>query len=54
MRQGRVADPEYNDESVEGVRKLLEHIKTDTNVDATTIGTVGEKGWDGFLYAVRL
>ncbi|KAI0807103.1 S-adenosyl-L-methionine-dependent methyltransferase [Fomes fomentarius] len=54
VRQGRVADPEYNDESVEGVRKLLEHIKTDTNVDATTIGTVGEKGWDGFLYAVRL
>ena len=49
-----MADPEQDDESVVGVRKLLEHLKTDTNVDATTIGTVGEKGYDGFLYAIRL
>ncbi|KAI0709111.1 O-methyltransferase family 3 protein [Earliella scabrosa] len=54
VRQGRVADPEQDDENVVGVRKLLEHLKTDTNVDATTIGTVGEKGYDGLLYAIRL
>ncbi|RDX56860.1 O-methyltransferase family 3 protein [Lentinus brumalis] len=55
VRQGRVADPDVNDDNnIIGVRKLLEHLKTDKNVDATTIATVGEKGYDGFLYAVRL
>ncbi|OBZ75310.1 O-methyltransferase MdmC [Grifola frondosa] len=54
VRDGRVAIPTESDDNVEGVRRLLEHLKTDKEVDATTIGTVGEKGYDGFLYAVRL
>ncbi|KAI0721695.1 S-adenosyl-L-methionine-dependent methyltransferase [Cerioporus squamosus] len=54
VRQGRVADPDANDDNVVGVRKMLEHLKTDKNVDATTIATVGEKGYDGFMYAIRL
>ena len=54
MRSGRVADPAQNDPASIGVRKMLEHLKTDKNVDATTIATVGEKGWDGFCYAIRL
>ncbi|RPD66054.1 S-adenosyl-L-methionine-dependent methyltransferase [Lentinus tigrinus ALCF2SS1-7] len=54
VRQGRVADPEANEEDIVGVRKLLEHLKTDEDVDATTIATVGEKGYDGFLYGIRL
>lgn len=53
VRYGRVADPAYSDANVEGVRKLLEAIKDDKDVDATTIGTVGDKGYDGFIYAIR-
>ncbi|EGO02321.1 hypothetical protein SERLA73DRAFT_178203 [Serpula lacrymans var. lacrymans S7.3] len=54
VRNGKVADPTYSDEPVEGIRKLLKNLKGDTSVDATTIGTVGEKGYDGFLYAINL
>ncbi|KAF9820219.1 hypothetical protein IEO21_01652 [Rhodonia placenta] len=54
VRHGRVADPAQNDASSIGTRKLLEHLKTDKDVDATTISTVGEKGWDGFTYIIRL
>ncbi|CAF2476333.1 unnamed protein product [Rotaria sp. Silwood2] len=53
VRNGRVADLEQNDPSIEGVRKLLEYIQKDPTVEATTLGTVGEKGYDGFLYAVN-
>ncbi|KAH8099470.1 O-methyltransferase family 3 protein [Cristinia sonorae] len=52
VRRGRVADPEVKDESSEGVRKLLRHLKDDRDVDATTIAWVGEKSYDGFLYAL--
>jgi hypothetical protein len=31
----------------------LRYIKDDGEVEATTIHTVGEKGYDGFLYAIR-
>ncbi|KAG6816085.1 hypothetical protein H0H87_008747 [Tephrocybe sp. NHM501043] len=53
VRQGKVADPSYVDDNVLGVRRLLQVIKNDNEVDATTIATVGEKGYDGFLYAIR-
>ncbi|KAF9556839.1 O-methyltransferase family 3 protein [Agrocybe pediades] len=53
VRYGRVADPTQSDANVEGVRNLLKAIKDDTEVEATTIGTVGEKGYDGFIYAIR-
>jgi len=53
VREGDVAKPIKTD-ILEGARALLEHIKTDKEVDATTIGTAGEKGYDGFLYALRL
>ncbi|OSD01592.1 O-methyltransferase family 3 protein [Trametes coccinea BRFM310] len=54
VRNGTVANPDIDDENVRGVRKLLEHIKNDKEVDATTIGTVSEKGYDGFLYSLYL
>jgi len=54
VRYGRVSDTSYSDEAVEGVRRLIDHIKDDPEVDATTLSTVGEKGYDGFLYALRL
>lgn len=53
VRNARVANPELTDASIEGVRELLRAIKVDTEVEATTIATVGDKGYDGFLYAVR-
>jgi len=54
VRNGRVAKPELDDEGLTGVRDLLEYLRTDTEVDATTIATVGEKAYDGFLYAIKL
>ncbi|KIJ98657.1 hypothetical protein K443DRAFT_103603 [Laccaria amethystina LaAM-08-1] len=53
VRYARVADPRYTDEMSEGVRDLLRALKDDKDVEATTIGTAGEKGYDGFLYALR-
>ncbi|PVG02812.1 S-adenosyl-L-methionine-dependent methyltransferase [Serendipita vermifera] len=54
VRRGRVADPNViNDASVEGVRDLLRYLKTNTSVEATTLATVGTKGYDGFLVAVK-
>ncbi|KAF9039636.1 S-adenosyl-L-methionine-dependent methyltransferase [Hymenopellis radicata] len=37
----------------EGVRRLVKAIQNDEEVEATVIGTVGNKGYDGFLYAIR-
>lgn len=54
VRNGAVADPDVNDDGVLGVRKLLDIVKDDAEVDATTITTLGDRGYDGFLYAVRL
>jgi len=51
---GRVSDPEDKAAMLEGVRRLLEPIKADPEVSATTISTVGEKGYDGFAYMVKL
>ncbi|KAF9556840.1 O-methyltransferase family 3 protein [Agrocybe pediades] len=53
VRYGRVSDPNYKDSTIEGVRELLGALKDDKDVDATTIATVGVRGLDGFIYAVR-
>ncbi|KAF9016707.1 O-methyltransferase family 3 protein, partial [Hymenopellis radicata] len=53
VRNGKVSDLEYDDPSSEGVRRLVNAIQNDAEVDATVIGTVGDKGYDGFLYAIR-
>ncbi|KAJ7784938.1 O-methyltransferase [Mycena maculata] len=52
-RSGRVCDESDKNPSAEGVRALLRHIKDDPEVEATTIHTVGEKGFDGFTFAYR-
>jgi len=54
VRYGRVSDPDYSDPNVEGVRTLLNYISSDPEVEATTIATVDSKGYDGFLYALKL
>ncbi|KAF8610507.1 O-methyltransferase family 3 protein [Ceratobasidium sp. AG-I] len=55
VRNARVADESIKDEDaadVRGVRELLRHVKQDSTVEATTIATVGDKGYDGFMYAI--
>ncbi|KAG6329720.1 hypothetical protein ID866_9371 [Astraeus odoratus] len=54
VRDGRVADQSYTNPHLEGIRTLLTMLKNDEEVDATNIATVGEKDYDGFLYAVKL
>lgn len=51
VRKGRVADLSMDDSSSQGLRSLFEIIKTDQEVEATIISTVGSKGWDGFMMA---
>jgi len=51
VRDGGLIDPN-GDESVQGVRKLHEILAKDPRVSATTIQTVGSKGWDGVTFAL--
>ncbi|KIJ12525.1 hypothetical protein PAXINDRAFT_14598 [Paxillus involutus ATCC 200175] len=54
LRQCGVIVDNVTDLSVEGVRNLLEALKEDRETDATNIATVGEKGYDGLICAVKL
>ncbi|KAK0239412.1 O-methyltransferase family 3 protein [Armillaria nabsnona] len=53
VRDGRTADPADTSEFTAGVKQFIVAMKDDEEVEATTIGTVGGKGYDGFLYAVK-
>lgn len=53
VRYGQVNDMSVNDPDTVGIRELLAYIKQDKEVEATTIATVGERAFDGFLYAIR-
>jgi predicted O-methyltransferase YrrM len=48
VRDGALADASSADASVQGVRRLHEMIAAEPRVSATTIQTVGGKGYDGF------
>jgi predicted O-methyltransferase YrrM len=52
IRNGAVIDASSEDPSVRGVRALNELLAGDTRVSATTIQTVGSKGYDGFTVAL--
>jgi len=52
IRKGAVADGASNDPSVQGVRRLNVMLGNEPRVTATTIQTVGSKGYDGFTLAV--
>jgi predicted O-methyltransferase YrrM len=52
VRQGNVIDAESEDESVRGVRRLVELLAGESRVSATAVQTVGSKGYDGFILAV--
>jgi predicted O-methyltransferase YrrM len=48
IRNGAVIDDDSSDSSVQGVRKLNKRLTAEDRVTATSIQTVGEKGYDGF------
>lgn len=52
VRRGAVIDAQSDDPNIIGVRKLNERLAHDTRVSATTVQTVGSKGYDGFTLAL--
>jgi len=54
IRDGAVADPTSTDSMVQGVQRLNKLLAKETRVCATTIQTVGSKGYDGFTLALVL
>jgi predicted O-methyltransferase YrrM len=52
VRDGEVIDPNSDDEMVQGIRRFYEALAAESRVSATTIQTVGAKGYDGFTIAV--
>lgn len=52
VRDGAIIDGDSKDARVQGVRLLNEILSSETHVSATTIQTVGAKGYDGFTIAL--
>jgi predicted O-methyltransferase YrrM len=52
IRDGKVIDEASEDASVRGVRRFNEMVSAEKRVSATTIQTVGSKGYDGFTLLV--
>jgi predicted O-methyltransferase YrrM len=52
VRNGSLGDATDPDEATVAQRRLHESLRGDTRVSATTIQTVGVKGYDGFLIAL--
>lgn len=49
---GEVVNPSSTDASVRGVQDFTQALAADPRLTATTIQTVGSKGWDGFTMAI--
>jgi predicted O-methyltransferase YrrM len=52
VRQGTVLDATHPDVRVQGSRRFAEMVAAEPRVEATTIQTVGSKGYDGFTLAL--
>ena len=52
VRDGAVVDATSEDPSIRGVRRFNELLAADKRITATTIQTVGSKGYDGFTIAL--
>jgi predicted O-methyltransferase YrrM len=52
IRDGALIDAKSEDANVRGARRLHEMLATEPRVSATTIQTVGSKGYDGFTVAL--
>ncbi|MFB5746173.1 O-methyltransferase [Cedecea sp. P7760] len=51
VRDGEVANPDSDDDRVQGVRTFIEMMGNHTGLSVTALQTVGSKGWDGFTLA---
>ncbi|MGD9791333.1 MAG: O-methyltransferase [Phycisphaerales bacterium] len=51
VRDGGVVDADSTDPRVQGVRRFLEQMKSETRVQAAGVQTLGSKGYDGFAIA---
>ena len=54
VRKGAVIDAASDDPNVQGVRRFNERLAGEKRVSATTIQTVGTKGYDGIAFALVL
>lgn len=52
IRDGEVADPDSADPRIQGTRRLNEMLAAESRLTATTLQTVGSKGYDGFTLAL--
>jgi predicted O-methyltransferase YrrM len=52
IREGRVLDPDSDDERVRATRKTLQLMGEHPQLDTAVIQTVGAKHWDGFAIAL--
>ncbi len=52
VRGGALADPDTEDSRARGMRRFHELLAAEPRVSATTIQTVGSKGYDGFTLAL--
>lgn len=51
IRKGAIIDADSTDENIQGVRKFNSLLAAESRVKATTIQTVGSKGYDGLTIA---
>lgn len=51
VRKGEITNPDHPEESIQGVRTLIEMLGKNDKLTVTALQTVGEKGWDGFAIA---
>jgi predicted O-methyltransferase YrrM len=52
IRRGEVIDGTSSDDSVRGVRRLMDRLAHEPRVSSTALQTVGSKGYDGFVLAL--
>jgi predicted O-methyltransferase YrrM len=52
VRDGALIDAQSTDPNIRGVRRMHEMLAAEPRVSATTIQTVGSKGYDGFTLAL--
>jgi len=52
VRNGKVVDENSVDIDVQGIRRFNEILAAEPRLNATTIQTVGSKGYDGFTMAI--
>lgn len=52
IREGRILDPDGDDERVRATRRTLQLMGEHPRLDTAAIQTVGAKHWDGFAFAL--